>query len=144
MDSGRTFGEPLIVALSGHADAPRIVVDSQGRLHLVYGESPAGPFQEYRIRYARRDPGEHGFSAPRTIVAPQAGLNSVNFPDLAVGAADRLHVVWERFPDRRRLAQGLGFTKSHDGGQSFAEPEIVPGSDDTELGFNGGYQGSLM
>lgn len=144
VDGGRSFGEPLIVASSGHADAPRIAADSQGSLHLVYGESPGGPFQQYRIRYARWDPGEDGLSAHRTIVAPQAGVDSVNFPDLAVGAADRLHIVWERFPDRRRHAQGLGFTTSDDRGHNFADPKIVPGSDDPELGFSGGLQGSLM
>lgn len=144
VDGGRSFGEPLIVASRGHADAPKLATDSEGSLHLVYSESPGGPFQQYRIRYARRDPGENRFSAPRTIAAPQADLDSVNFPDLAIGAADRLHVVWERFPDRRSRAQGLGFTRSDDRGHSFDDPDIVPGSDDPELGFNGGLQGSLM
>ena len=40
-DSGRSFGETLIVIKSdGHADAPTIAVDSKGILHLAYAESP--------------------------------------------------------------------------------------------------------
>ena len=141
---GRSFGEPVIVASNGHADTPRLAADADGRLHLVYGESTDGPFQQYRIRYAHRDPGDEGFSTPRTIVAPQGRLESVNFPDLALDGADNLYVVWERYLDRRSRARGLGFTLSSDRGQSFSEPEIVPGSDDAALGFNGGLQGSLM
>ena len=144
LDGGRSFGALQIVASSGHADAPKIVADSQGKLHLVYGESPDGPLRQYRIRYARRDAGSGRFSEPRTIAAADAGADSVNFPDLAVDAANRLYVVWKLFPDRRQFSRGLGFTVSHDGGQSFAEPEIVPESDDPNLGFSGSLQGSLM
>jgi hypothetical protein len=144
MDGGQSFGEPQIVAPGGgHADAPKIAVDSQGRLHLVYGESHDGPFQHYHIRYARRDAGSDRFSEPRTIAAPHAGVDSVNFPDLAVDAADRLYVVWELYPDRRGYAHGLGFTMSHDAGESFAEAEVVPGSDDPDLGSNANRQGNL-
>ena len=143
-DGGRSFGEPQIVASSGHADAPKIGADARGRLHLVYGESPGGPFQQSRIRYARRDIGSGHFSEPRTIAAAHGGVDSVNFPDLTVDAAGRLYVVWKLFPDRRQPSHGLGFTASYDIGESFTKPEIVPGSNDPALGFGGSLQGSLM
>lgn len=143
-DGGRSFAAPHFVASSGHADAPKIAADSQGNLHLVYGESSGGSPRQYRIRYARRDAGSRRFSEPSTLAAADAGVDSVNFPDIAVDAANRLYVVWELFPDRRQRPQGLGFTVSNDGGQSFAEPEIVPASDNPNLGFSGSLQGSLM
>lgn len=144
-DGGRSFGAPRIAAPSGgHSDAPRIAVDSQGRLHLVYGESLAGAPGRYRIRYVRRDAGGDRFSDPQTIAAPDAGAESLNFPEIAVDGADRLYVLWKRFPDRRHYGRGLGFAVSHDGGESFAAPETVPGSDDPDLGFSGSLQGSLM
>jgi hypothetical protein len=143
-DEGRSFGAPQVVASGGHADAPKIAADSDGRLHLVYGESAGGGFSQYRIRYTRQDARSGRFAEPRTIAAAGDGMGSVNFPDLAVGAGGQIYAVWELFPDPRQRAQGLGFTISRDGGQSFAAPEVVPGSDDPSLGANGGLQGSLM
>jgi hypothetical protein len=50
LDRGRSFGEPRVVLeTDGHADAPSIAVDGKGTLHLVYAESPAGPFERYHI-----------------------------------------------------------------------------------------------
>jgi hypothetical protein len=143
-DGGRSFGDPQIVSPGeGHADAPKLAVDSRGRLHLVYGESPEGPFQRYRIRYAYRDAASERFSDPATAAAPQASLDSMNFPELAIDDADRLYVVWEHFPDHRHRPRGLGFAMSRDGGRTFTEPEMVPGSDDPELGSNSNRQGFL-
>ena len=143
-DGGRTFGAPAVLPSAGHSDAPRLAADSRGRLHLVYGESPDGPLRQYRIRYARRDAGQRRFSEARTVAVPGNGLESVNFPDIAVDADDRLYVVWERFPDQRAYSRGLGFTVSRDGGESFADPEVVPMSAPGERGVNGSLQGFLM
>jgi hypothetical protein len=70
-------------------------------------------------------------------------MDSVNFPGLAVDEAGRLYVVWEHFPDFRQRPRGLGFAMSRDGGRTFTEPEMVPGSDDPELGSTGNRQGFL-
>ena len=138
------FGAPLIVPGPGHADAPKLATDTKGRLHLVYGESPGGPLKQYRVRYARLEAGSDGFSEPGTIARPDAGIESVNFPDIGVDASDRLYVIWELFPDHRQYSRGLGFTLSRDGGETFAVPQVVPGSADPEHGFNGSLQGFLM
>ncbi len=141
-DGGRSFEQPLILSGAGHADAPKLTADSRGRLHLVYGESPDGPLGHYGIRYARKDAGTDRFSEPRTIAAPEGGIESVNFPAIEADATGRLHVIWELFPDPRWYSRGLGFTISDDGGETFAAPEVVPS--EPEAGFNGSLQGSLM
>jgi len=145
-DRGRSFGEPRVVVESdGHADAPKIVVDGKGTVHLVYAESPAGPFDRYRIRYTRSADGGRTFEAPREISSPQTEqVESVNFPALSVDGRDTLYVLWELFPSRGNYPQGLGFTSSRDAGRTFAPPTVVPGSVDRALGGNGSQQGLLM
>jgi hypothetical protein len=145
-DAGRSFGVPWIAFESdGHSDAPRIAVDSKGTIHLVYAESPAGPFEQYQIRYSRSTDGARSFETPRKISHPlPVKFESGNFPALAVDAQDNLYVLWELFPDRKDRPRGLGLTYSTDVGRTFASPSVVPGSDDPGLGYNGSRQGLLM
>jgi hypothetical protein len=145
-DVGRSFSKRRPVFKSdGHADAPKIAVDGKGAVHLVYGESPAGPFQRYHIRYSRSHDGGRTFEKPRQISDPQtAQFESVNFPALSLDGKDDLYVVWELFPSRAHYPRGLGFASSGDGGRTFASPSVVPGSIDPALGFNGSQQGLLM
>lgn len=146
VDAGRSFGAPRIAFESdGHADAPKIAVDGAGTVHLVYAESPAGPFQRYHIRYTRSNDGARTFEEPREISTPlPAEFESANFPALSVNGEGKLYVLWELFPDREGRPQGLGFTVSRDAGHSFAPPAVVPGSADPALGDNGSRQGLLM
>ncbi len=145
-DAGRSFAAPRVVSKStGHADAPKIAVDSRGTIHLVYAESPSGPFDRYHIRYTRSRDGARTFDKPREISSPlPEGIESANFPALSVDAENNLYVLWELFPDRREWPRGLGFTVSRDAGQTFAPSSMVPGSADTVLGHNGSRQGLLM
>ena len=146
VDHGRSFGEPRIVFESGgHSDAPKIAVDGKGTVHLVYAESPAGPFERYHIRYTHLNDGEHRFEQPREISSSQTEqFESVSFPALSLGGEDNIYVIWELFPSRGYYPRGLGFTYSHDGGRTFASPSVVPGSVDPALGVNGSQQGLLM
>ena len=145
-DGGRTFSSPHVVFdSSGHADAPKIAVDSEGTVHLVYAESPAGPGQRYHLRYTRSKDGGRNFEQPREIAAsPAQAYESMNFPSLGLDAGDTLYLLWELFPDWKYYPRGLGFTWSDNGGRSFAPPSVVPGSVDTATGFNGSQQGLLM
>lgn len=144
-DDGRSFGKPRIVFKSGgHSDAPKIAVSRDGTVHVVYGESPAGPFGQYHIRYTRSSDGGMTFEQPREISGPQTEFESRHFPALSVDDADNLYVLWERFPGRGIRPIGLGFVYSNDGGRTFASPSVVPGSTDPKLGFNGNQQGLLM
>jgi hypothetical protein len=144
LDQGRSFLAPKIAHHSGgHADAPKIAVDQAGTVHLVYAESPQGPLQTYHIAYLRMRKGEERFAPPMTLSPPPpTRVESVSFPALAIGGKDQLFVLWEIFPANR--PNGLGFTYSRDGGQTFAAPSIIPGSLDREQGFNGSLQGLLM
>ncbi len=146
VDQGRSFSEPQIVSPGdGHADAPKLAVDGRGTVHLVYAESPAGPFERYHIRYTRSADGGTTFEAPRKISSPHSEqFESVSFPDLSLDGADNPYVVWELFPGRGHRPQGLGFAYSSDGGRTFTSPTIVPGSVDPALGVNGSQQGLLM
>jgi len=146
VDHGRSFGEPQIVFESGgHADAPKIAVDGKGTVHIVYGESPAGPFQRYHVRYTRLNDGERTFEEPREISSPQTEqFESMSFPALSLDGEDNIYVIWDLFPRRGHYPRGLGFTFSSDGGRTFVSPSVIPGSVDLALGVNGGQQGLLM
>ncbi len=145
-NAGRSFGAPRIVLESkAHCDAPKITVDNNRVVHLVYAESLTGPLNRYHIRYTRSNDGAQTFEKPRDISAPLPQKNaSSNFPALSVDGADNLYVLWELFAERERRPRGLGFTVSRDGGRTFAPPSVIPGSAEPSLGHNGSRQGLLM
>jgi len=139
-DGGSSFGEPVIVAPSpGYSDAPKLVVDRRGTLHLAYAESSGGPFGPPRIRYTRSSRGVGAFEPPRELSATGAG-----YPALSADGAGGLYVLWEPVGDPRAFPRGLALTVSRDGGRSFSTPAIVPGSVDPDGGVNGSSQGLLM
>ncbi len=145
-DGGRSFSEPRTVFKSdGHSDAPKIAVDSNEIIHLVYAESPAGMFRRYQIRYTRLDQDGNALEGSRELSeALSDDFNSMNFPSLALDDSDNIYIVWELYPDRTNRPLGLGFTYSGDGGETFDSPSVIPGTDDPALGFNGSLQGLLM
>lgn len=144
--AGRAFDAPRIAVRSeGHSDAPKIALDRTGTVHLVYAESPRGPFDQYRIRYTRSNDGARTFAKPREISSPlPQGFESADFPALSIDVENDLYVLWELFRDREGRPSGLGFTVSRDAGRTFAGPSVVPGSADPMLGDNGSRQGLLM
>ncbi len=145
-DAGRSFGAPRIVLQSsGHSDAPKIAVDGDGTVHLVYTESGDGPFGGRRILFARSTDGAQSFEKPREISSPHSNqFESVNFPSLSLDGNGNLYVIWELFAHRKSHSRGLGVTYSSDGGLTFAPPSIIPGSMDPAHGINGSQQGLLM
>jgi hypothetical protein len=145
-DVGRSFSAPRVVhETEGHSDAPKIVVDSKGTIHLVYAESPGGRFKRYHIRYARSKNGGRSFESPRDISDPESEVfYSVNFPAISINGDDHLYVLFELFPERGQRSRGLGLTYSRNNGRTFAPPVMVPGSTDPSGGINGSQQGLLM
>jgi hypothetical protein len=139
-----SFEAPRTVdATDGHADAPKLTVGDNGIVHLVYAESPDGPWQRAHIRYTQARAGEH-FRAPEDISTAHAEqFASVGFPSLAISGAN-LYVVWELFPSLGHRSRGLGMTRLTDDGEHIGGPEIVPHSGESEPGFNGSLQGMLM
>ena len=129
----------------GHADAPKLAVDSEGTIHLVYAVSPAGPLERYHVRYTRSDDGGGTFRDSKEISGPlPEQFESASFPDLSLDGADNLYVVWELFRSPEDRPQALGFAHSSDGGKRFTSPSIVPGSTPPAPGFSGSQQGLLM
>jgi hypothetical protein len=145
-DGGLTFGAPQLVGRSkNYSDAPKLAVDKQGVVHLVYAESSGGPFATYQIRYTRSTDQGRTFQPPREISRPlPEPFVSAAFPSLSVDGEGRLYVLWELYRDARQLPRGLAISISSDGGTTFTKPEVVPGSVDPAGGFNGSNQGLLM
>ena len=145
-DLGRSFSPARIVLdTNGHSEAPKIAVDDNGTIHLVYAESPAGPFDRYHVRYTRSNDRGRTFEPPREISGPAPErFESRNFPALSIDGEDNPYVLWEIFPGREDRSRGLGFTFSEDGGETFAPPSVVPGTGEPALGYNGSRQGLLM
>ena len=145
-DGGRSFGQVTLVAPGdSHADAPQLALDSRGTLHLVYAAGDEGPLRAYDIRYTRRAREDAGWTASRSITGAHADkLASVHFPTLTIDAEDQLNVLWELYPRLRERPRGLGFSRSAAGGEAFADPMVVPGSNAPKLGFNGSQQGLFM
>jgi hypothetical protein len=146
MGAWNAFAPPRAVARSeGHSDAPSLAVGPAGTVHLAYGESPSGPFQEYHVRYVRAAPGADSFAASTAISDGVPGdYEGAHFPTLRPQGPDTLHVLWELYPPGARRPRALAYTASTDGGRTFASPSVVPGTDDPAHGFNGSQQGLLM
>jgi hypothetical protein len=145
LDAGRSFDEQQILQSKGHSDAPKIACDHASNVHLVFAESPGGPFARSHIRYTRIVEWERGFEKSKTISHPQSEqFASTSFPSLSLGRDHTIYIIWELFPKRRAQPRGLGFTLSNDDGHTFASPSIIPNSSDPALGVNGSQQGKLM
>jgi hypothetical protein len=138
---GRTFSAPAIVRHTrGYCDSPKLAVDARGLLHLAYAQTNGGPFGAAEIRYARSRDGR-SFETPRVISEPLAtGGAGASFPSLAV-ERDRVFVTWEHSEHDDQLPHGIGISYSFDGGASFTQPALVPGTRDA--GPNGGFEGRL-
>jgi len=145
-DGGVTFGPPVMAAPAiAYADAPKLAVDAGGMLHLAYAQSAGGPFDLYRVHYARSADGGRSFEAPREVSSPlPATAQSAAYPMLSIDAENNVYVAWELFPGRRQYSRGLALSYSRDAGKNFAPPVMVPGSSDSAGGVNGSVQGLLM
>lgn len=141
-DGGRSFSGPhRPVPTRGHADAPKVAVDGDGVVHLAFGDRPRGPNRTSRILYARSFDGGGSFDEAREVSNPDRG--GAAFPHLAA-AGGRVHLAWKSFPRPDRRPEGLYYTASGDGGESFSPPTLVPGSGNEDRGFSGGLEGLLM
>jgi hypothetical protein len=140
-DGGATFEPAVLVATTaGYSDAPKLVADRNGTLHLVHAESAGGPLDRYHVRYARSRDGRR-FEPARAL---SRGDDGAGFPSLAIDDRGAVHVVWEVYPDHREPPRGLAIAISRDGGETFSAPAVVPGSADPIGGGNGSFQGRLM
>lgn len=146
-DGAVTFSRPRRIApADGHADAPKLALDADGTLHLVYAYSASGPLGRYEVRYTRMRGGDRAFEPPRTLSAPlPEGFVGAAFPYLATAGDGRLYVACELFrQESGRHPRGLALMRSNDGGDTFTAPAVIPGTADPAAGFSGSQQGLLM
>ena len=145
-DGGGSFEEPFVVhQTQGHSDAPALVIDSEGGMHLSFAEAEEGRFGRYVVLYAYSEEGRE-FTSPRVLSGEMEGEEGgVHYPSLALDGQDRLYLVWKHFPEQEeQRSQGLVLTISEDGGASFSQPMLIAESVDPELGMGGGLQGLFM
>lgn len=144
-DSGRTFTPSrALFPDEAHADAPKLVVDRVGTVHLAWHESPAGVVGEHRIMYARAPAGAE-FGTPGAVSGDLGEeVGSVRYPSLALDGDGNPHLVFELHADGGDRSRGLGFTLSWNGGETFAPPTLVPGTAEPAFRLNGSLQGLLM
>jgi hypothetical protein len=132
-----------VIQREGHADAPRLATDDEGRAHLVFAESPAGPGGPARLVYARSDQ-DLRFDQPQVLMdLPEPDEAYVGYPQIIIEGAD-LIINWEILDPRSALSLGLGLLHSPDYGDRFGPPHLVPGSEAPDGGIGGGLQGRLM
>jgi hypothetical protein len=145
-DQGESFSEPQVVReTAGHSDAPKIAVDSENTVHLVYAESNPDFSQRYNVYYTRLEGDKDQFDEPRQISTDHSGqVQSMSFPEITVDENNSLYVIWELYPNVHLRPEGLAFTYSKNGGATFASPSLVSGTAGPELGTIGSRQGSLM
>jgi uncharacterized membrane protein len=131
-NGGASFtGRRIVEKTKTYSDAPKLTVDSGGRVHLVWMEGD-------HVRYTYSADAAKTFAKSRQISNGRVG-----FPSLAV-EGKAIHVTWELFHEHRYRPRGLGYAVSRDSGASFGAPAIVPGSVDRGGGWNGSFQGLLM
>jgi hypothetical protein len=129
-DGGKSFGAPEVLAGGGaRRDAPDLVLDGAGTLHLLFAEGGA-------LRHARRRAGERRFSTPALV----PGTAGAGFPAAGLAGDRALVVVWEILPAAGRPV-GLGHTVWRAGG--YAPSGLVPGTAPRRPGWNGSQQGLL-
>lgn len=145
VDGGESFRQlDTPIESPAHSDAPGLAVDHEETVHLVFSDSPDGPFQRYRVLHSYSTDRAASFEAPTEVSELQGDVDSANFPSVAVDEQGHVFVTWQHYPDFRQRPFGMGFAASDDGGESFEPPTGVPHTVDPELGINGGLQGMLM
>src|SRR5712691_4339909 len=113
MDGGVTFSTPTNVSKSsGFSFSPRIAVDTNGGVNVVWVDNTPG---HQTIFFSRSTDGGVTFSTPVNISNDPS--DSAN-PQIAVDATGNISVVWEN--DTINL--GVFYAHSTDGGVSFSSP----------------------
>ncbi|WP_018870495.1 MULTISPECIES: sialidase family protein [unclassified Thioalkalivibrio] len=127
----------------GHADAPSLVVDTDGVVHLAFGAIPANDLEDYRQPHHRRLHVSRA-EADTLEFAPPSRLDADDWPGSFPTLAQddhRLYLVWQRYPHPTDRPRGLAFTHAPRESAAFGPVEPVPGTLDTP--YSGGLQGQL-
>jgi hypothetical protein len=126
--SGTSQAQDKTVTLMKTPDGgiqPQVVVDGKGVVHLVYfkGDAKAGD-----LMYARREAGQHKFSAPLRVNSQPGSaiaVGTIRGGQLAVGKNGRVHVAWNGSGKAQPRGPGKGapmlYARLNDKGTAFEE-----------------------
>ena len=116
-DAGATFSAPFsLSSTKTFPSGPRIFVDSQNGIDVIWSDNPSGIFN---IFFSRSTDGGLTFSAP-VNVSQASPSNAPASPQLAADSNGNIFVAWE---DDGVL--GILVSRSTNGGSSFSAPLTV-------------------
>ena len=95
---------------------------------------PAGTFSRGDIWFAASTDGGASFS-PNIRINPDQDSHHT-LPSIAIGPGGRIHVAWESL-SQSGGSNNLYYTTSDDGGQTFAQPQVIADNSDESLGNPG-------
>ncbi|MEN3334646.1 MAG: hypothetical protein V7641_4011 [Blastocatellia bacterium] len=108
----------------GAAFSPRLGMDSNGNVNLVYGDTTGGV---RHVRFLRTTDQGETFSEPVTISGASDGAFE---PEIAMTQGDAINVVWE---DTVSGTSAIRFARSTDNGATFSEPRQVSRGDGSAI-----------
>jgi hypothetical protein len=119
---------------------PQAVVDTDGKLHLIYlGDEPGSA----NVYYVRKAAGEEKFSRPIRVNSQSGSaiaIGSIRGAHLALGRGNRVHVAWNGSGTAEPKGPGkydspMLYTRMADDGNSFEPQRSVNGD---KYGLDGG------
>ena len=111
------FRKPLnVTPHNGGAFAPRVALDSNEMVNLVWGDTLNGPA---KVLFARSTDLGLSFGEPLEV---SSSSGSAFDPEIAIDPSDAINVAWE---DSGPGTNVIMFSRSTNGGESFSEPKQV-------------------
>ncbi len=111
------FRKPLLLTPhNGGAFAPRVALDSNGTVNVVWGDTKDGTA---KVLFARSTDLGLTFNEPLNV-SRSAGTGFD--PEIAIDSMDAINVVWQ---DTAPGPSVIMFSRSTDGGASFSEPKRI-------------------
>jgi hypothetical protein len=115
-DGGSTFSTPQNLLNGGIAQFPRIVVDTGGKIDVVWEDNAPGSFN---IFFSRSSDGGITFSAPQNL---SNNTDLAHLAQLAVDSNGNINVVWQ---EGSAIKADIFFSRSINDGTSFSTPENI-------------------
>ena len=115
-DGGATFSTPQNLLNGGIAQFPRIVVDSGGKIDVVWEDNAPGSFN---IFFSRSSDGGITFSTPQNV---SNNTDLAHLPQAAVDSNGNINLVWQ---EGSVSQSDIFFSRSINDGTSFSTPQNI-------------------